>query len=204
MPLLFDKTLNNINNEEYKNFHTSSLKTIGSISAATENDAISVAQQNIMDSNLDINVITIDFCPETGNLLLSKIEPKYERRTHLRLSLIRSNSRDLDEAHLSFMEATKELLSIIKESNETTSVEVTSKIKTREERKYWWTTRYELDKRMQALLNNIENSWFNGVQGFLALKSSMALSLKNLKVSSMRFYIKTYPPGNSLEIQKCL
>ncbi|QID85162.1 separin protein [Saccharomyces pastorianus] len=168
MPLLFDKTLNNINNEEYKNFHTSSLKTIGSISAATENDAISVAQQNIMDSNLDINVITIDFCPETGNLLLSKIEPKYERRTHLRLSLIRSNSRDLDEAHLSFMEATKELLSIIKESNETTSVEVTSKIKTREERKYWWTTRYELDKRMQALLNNIENSWFNGVQGFFS------------------------------------
>lgn len=168
MPLLFDKKLNNIDSEEYKNFHVSSLKTIGNISTATENDAISAAQQNIMDSNLDINVITIDFCPETGNLLLSKMEPKYERRTHLRLPLIRSNSRDLDEAHLSFMDATEELLSIIKESNETTSVEVTSKIKTREERRYWWTTRYELDKRMQALLNNIENSWFNGVQGFFS------------------------------------
>ena len=168
MPLLFDKKLNSIDNEDYRKFRVSSLITSNNISTTTENDKVSAAQQDLMESNLDINVITIDFCSVTGNLLLSKLEPRRKRRTHLRLPLIRSNSRDLDEVHLSFPEATKELLSIIKESNETTSVEVTSKIKTREERKSWWTTRYDLDKRMQTLLNSIENSWFNGVQGFFS------------------------------------
>lgn len=168
MPLIFDKTLNGIDNEEYRKFRVSSLITSNNISTTTENDKVSAAQQDLMESNLDINVITIDFCSVTGNLLLSKLEPRRKRRTHLRLPLIRSNSRDLDEVHLSFPEATKELISIIKESNETTSVEVTSRIKTREERKSWWTTRYDLDKRMQTLLNSIENSWFNGVQGFFS------------------------------------
>ncbi|CAI6521539.1 AIS_HP2_G0019800.mRNA.1.CDS.1 [Saccharomyces cerevisiae] len=182
MPLLFDKALNNIDKTDYRKFHVSSLITTNSISTTTENDAISSAQLDIMDSNLDINVITIDFCSVTGNLLLSKLEPQHKRRVHLRLPLIRSNSRDLDEAHFSFPEARKELISIIKESNETTSVEVTSKIKTREERKSWWTARYELDKRMQTLLNNIENSWFNGVQGFFSpeiVDSSLFVKFKD-------------------------
>lgn len=170
MPLLFDKVLNNIDNKNYREFRVSSLIASNNISTTTESIRVSAAQKDLMESNLNINVITIDFCPITGNLLLSKLEPRRKRRTHLRLSLIRSNSRDLDEVHLSFPEATKKLLSIINESNQTTSVEVTNKIKTREERKSWWTTRYDLDKRMQQLLNNIENSWFNGVQGFLALK----------------------------------
>ena len=168
MPLLFDKTLNNIDNEDYRKFRVSSLITSNNISATLESDVVTAAQKNLMESNLDINVITIDFCSITGNLLLSKLEPQAKRRTHLRLPLIRSNARDLDEVHFSFPEATKELLSIIKKSNETTSVEVTSKIKTREERKSWWTTRYDLDKRLQKLLNNIESSWFNGVQGFFS------------------------------------
>ncbi|CAI6683522.1 AAB_G0021210.mRNA.1.CDS.1 [Saccharomyces cerevisiae] len=168
MPLLFDKVLNNIDNKNYREFRVSSLIAPNNISTITESIRVSAAQKDLMESNLNINVITIDFCPITGNLLLSKLEPRRKRRTHLRLPLIRSNSRDLDEVHLSFPEATKKLLSIINESNQTTSVEVTNKIKTREERKSWWTTRYDLDKRMQQLLNNIENSWFNGVQGFFS------------------------------------
>ncbi|CAI7131350.1 BEM_collapsed_G0021800.mRNA.1.CDS.1 [Saccharomyces cerevisiae] len=102
MPLLFDKVLNNIDNKNYREFRVSSLIAPNNISTTTESIRVSAAQKDLMESNLNINVITIDFCPITGNLLLSKLEPRRKRRTHLRLPLIRSNSRDLDEVHLSF------------------------------------------------------------------------------------------------------
>lgn len=81
------------------------------------------------------------------------------------MPLNRTHTRDLDCMTLTFDDARRELFDIIEKSNASTSVEVTSSITTRDERKKWWQTRYELDHRLQELLNNIEVCWFNGMKG---------------------------------------
>lgn len=50
------------------------------------------------------------------------------------------------------------LSKIIKASNDSTSVQVTSKITTKEERKNWWVKRYTLDSQLEVLLKKFEEN----------------------------------------------
>lgn len=167
MPLYYDKALTAIGTDIYDNF---CLLPITSIKdpVATQREKSLAAQRNLCQSPNRFNVISIDYCSVTGSLLVSKIETFSDRKVHLRMPLNRAYTRDLDSKTLSFEQATKELSDIITASNASTSIEVTSSINTREQRKEWWQTRHELDRRLRELLQNIEDCWFNGMKGFFS------------------------------------
>ncbi|CCF60515.1 hypothetical protein KAFR_0K01610 [Kazachstania africana CBS 2517] len=167
MPLYFDKTIVKTNKNVYEKLDLLSFASFQDNVTAERNDVLS-AQEKILNSTHSFNVISIDICPVTGNLLLSKIDTVKKRRILLNIPLNGSNARDLDSLHLSFKEARKELQNIIDESDKTTSAEVTSKITTSDARKAWWRKRYDLDKRLQNLLEKVEATWFNGFRGFFS------------------------------------
>lgn len=167
MPLYYDKALTSIGSEIYRNFNL--------LPVISQKDPVQLQrekcleeQKRIHNSCTSFSVVSIDYCPVTKSLLLSKFETSHKRKVHIRMPLNRAHSRDLDCATLSFEDARKELLQIIEESNASTSSDVTSSITTREQRKRWWQTRYELDRRLQELLECIEVTWFNGMKGFFS------------------------------------
>lgn len=164
MPLHYDKILTTVGSDIYDNF--------GLLPITSFTDPVKLKREKSLEdqkklraSSVPFSVISIDFCPVTKNLLLSKIETCHDRNVHIRMPLNRTHTRDLDCMTLTFDDARRELFNIIEKSNASTSVEVTSSITTRDERKKWWQTRYELDHRLQELLNNIEVCWFNGMKG---------------------------------------
>lgn len=167
MPLYYDKIITTIGSEIYNSFRLLPI-TAFSNPVKLQRDRSLEAQRKLRKSSFPFSVVSIDFCPVTKSLLLSKVETSQERNVHIRMPLNRAHTRDLDCITLTFEDARKELFDIIEESNASTSVEVTSSINTRDERKKWWQTRYELDRRLQELLNNIEVCWFNGIKGFFS------------------------------------
>ncbi|SCV03111.1 LAMI_0H05556g1_1 [Lachancea mirantina] len=112
------------------------------------------------------SIISIDSCELTNDLILSKTDSRGEVHDILRLPLNRHRSRDMDSSEFTFNDALSQMREIIKESSLTTSIEVTSNIKSKEQRKKWWQLRYELDSKLHSLLDKIENTWFGAFKAF--------------------------------------
>ncbi|SCV01005.1 LANO_0F09670g1_1 [Lachancea nothofagi CBS 11611] len=167
LPLHFDKVFTSLGNEIYASFAPNVIETESlSINAEIQN---LLESQSILFSTCQeaFNIITIDVCGITGDLMLSKLESN-KNPICLRLPVSRHSSRDVDETPFKFEDAIRELKCIIEESNRSTSIEVTSKINTKEERKEWWQHRYGLDSRLKTLLTKIERSWFCGFKTFFS------------------------------------
>ncbi|CCC70178.1 hypothetical protein NCAS_0E01080 [Naumovozyma castellii] len=163
VPMYYDKLLSSIDDDLYTDIKL--LPFSSNHEQTRKKQALLSLNESTEFCGLSFDVITIDICSITGNLLLSKLSATNGHKSHLSIPLNRANLRDLDAYSLTFVEAVKELAYIIDESNSTTSVEVTSSIKTKEDRKTWWKSRYELDNRLSSLLHNIETSWFAGLKG---------------------------------------
>lgn len=165
MPFYYDKLFSRLGNEIYESFKPA---LIGGLNApvAREKQAVLETQSKIGTWGDLFNVISIDICSFTGDLLLSKVESDTGKRFNLRLPLNRHTSRDADEATLNFQDAINQLNTIIQESNLTTSLEVTAAINSKEDRRKWWQRRYNLDDRMKELMGRIEFSWLGGFKGF--------------------------------------
>lgn len=110
-------------------------------------------------------IITLDICPYTGDLLLSKsLKDSYNTPFFLRIPLSKRGTED-GSPGLSFIEMTNSLKSIIKQSDISTRPETTSKIKSKEDRKNWWKLRFSLDLELKNLLDHVENDWLGGFKG---------------------------------------
>ncbi|SCW01123.1 LAFE_0D05578g1_1 [Lachancea fermentati] len=166
IPLHYDKLFNNLGGEIYDSFTPKKVEFQGTIVNEFKNSLVEMQLSLQEWSNERFNVIAIDICDITGDLLLSKMESATNKHVSLRLPLNRQSSRDIDEDSLTFKDALQELNMIIKESNHSTSSEVTTSIKSKDQRKQWWKTRYDLDKRMSDLMRKIEESWFSGFKSF--------------------------------------
>ncbi|CAR27262.1 hypothetical protein ZYGR_0I05360 [Zygosaccharomyces rouxii] len=164
LPLFYDNVFSEINHEIYSDFHVLPMNEVP-VPVSTEKEKLLHLQESFRKCSQSFNVISIDVCPANENLLINKLESKSGRMIHLRVPLDRTYTRDLDSHRMTFYEARNELISIVQESNATTSAEVTSAIKTREERRMWWETRYDLDRRLELLITNMEHYWFNGLKG---------------------------------------
>lgn len=164
--LYYEKIFSGMGNEIYEKFVPGKIEPKQS-KAHVFQEQINHTFESFSDkwSKFSFNVFHIDVCSYTGNLLVTKLDSKGERPLHLRLPLNRHNSRDLSEDVLTFDNALKKINEIIESNNKSTSLEVTSSITTQEERKKWWDQRYELDRKLQRLLNVIEDSWFCGFKG---------------------------------------
>lgn len=121
---------------------------------------------NFEDSSLNFNVICFDICKVSDSIILSKYCSILDRWIMLRIPLKGNNSTGLDSEYFSYQDGFNEMQDIIEQNNITTSSKVTSSIRTVEQRRKWWSRRYELDKRLDILLQKITYSWFGGFKGF--------------------------------------
>ncbi|KAI5962792.1 ESP1 [Candida theae] len=127
------------------------------------------------------SVFTIDICEVTGDLLLSKLQSG-QLPTFVRLSLTRFKERESIKT-LTFDEMKKEFERIFQANRESTLYSTTSLVKTIQDRKKWWKTRFTLDYELQELLQHVEKFWFGGFQGIFG---SLASSFNEFKLDLTR------------------
>lgn len=163
MPLHYDKILSSIDKNVYENISLLNILNEGQYVSECLKDCNNFLKKN--STSKEFQIISLDICPKTGHLLISKSYSFNNKTVHARISFDRASSRDLDKEILSFDDARNELREIILQSNVTTSLSITSMIKTKEDRKYWWETRHDLDRKLYSLLMNIENTWLSGIKG---------------------------------------
>lgn len=166
LSLYYEKLFSNMGVEIYDNFIPGSIKSVNPQVAKFKTDFIEV-HSNFAEkwSKFSFNVISIDICQLTGDLLITRFDTNRKKDLHLRLPLNRHHSRDLSEEVFDFDSALSELNSIITANNKSTSTEVTSSINSKEQRKKWWDDRYILDRRLERILNKVEDSWLCGFKG---------------------------------------
>lgn len=110
----------------------------------------------------DWTIVTIDRCPDSDSLLLTRL-------THLgspfvvRLPLLRMKQRGKNTASID--QVFSKLQAIVEASNKSTQVTTTSQIKTKEDRKKWWSTRFGLDLQFESLLDVVCKTWIGGFSG---------------------------------------
>ena len=95
------------------------------------------------------NIVSLDICFESSKLIVSKF--LNGSQSHFSLAVTRRNAK-----YNSFTALINAFKDIVDLSNGTTAAEVTSCVKTKEDRKKWWETRFELDSEMGNLLKYIE------------------------------------------------
>ncbi len=141
------------------------------------------------------SVISIDICPYTGDLLLSKYNSKTTPFI-IRLPTNRQMTEDNDES-FSFSDGLKELYKIIEESDETARRPKNGDIKTKEDRKLWWNDRYELDNKLQKLLHDAEYCWLGGFRGIFQQKKRDSALMGKFRHSFVKT-LKKYLPSRRL------
>ncbi|AEY94740.1 FAAR089Cp [Eremothecium gossypii FDAG1] len=169
MPMYYDKMFSRMGNEVYGSFMPMEVKSMCT-PFFTVQQKVDGIQTNFNSWDEPFQAISVDICKYNGDLLLSKVVSTTGKHFHLRLPLNRHESRDLSQETLTFALLMEELNDIIEKNNRTTSIEVTSVIKTKEDRREWWEERYSLDKRMCDLMRRIEDSWICGFCGFFSQK----------------------------------
>ncbi|KAI5955753.1 ESP1 [Candida jiufengensis] len=122
-------------------------------------------QLNLIPSNWEI--ITLDICDQTGDLILSKFN---KVPVFVRLSLSRFKERESIDT-LSFDELKTKFKEIFAQNRKSTQFSTTSLVKTVEDRKNWWKSRFALDYELQDLCEHIENYWFGGFKSIFSTKS---------------------------------
>ncbi|CCE81412.1 Piso0_002067 [Millerozyma farinosa CBS 7064] len=139
-------------------------------------------------------IITIDTCPISGDLVLSKLMPDYIEPYFLRIASSRFSSVTKSQKLTSFGEIKSYLKDIISRSNSTTSPEMTSQVQTRDDRKMWWKIRFALDLELQELLTCLETDFFCAFRGFFSTKrlpQSTLHSFRNDLTNILRSSIKS-------------
>lgn len=105
-------------------------------------------------------VVSLDICSVTGDLMVTR---------HLSLGVPLALNIPVDRLKdgTRFEDLLKALAHIIDESNKSTKSETTSQVKTKEDRMNWWRIRFDLDLRLQELLQNVEDNLLGGLRGIL-------------------------------------
>ncbi|KAG5422064.1 ESP1 [Candida metapsilosis] len=132
------------------------------------------------------SIVTIDICELTGDLLLSKLRSD-GLPTFVRLSLTRFKQRESIKT-LSFEEMKKDFKRLFESNRKSTQHSTTSQVKTIEDRKKWWKTRFTLDYELQELLQHVEKFWFGGFKGIF---EPIGPSFDNFKLDLMKI-LKTH------------
>ncbi|CDK28566.1 unnamed protein product [Kuraishia capsulata CBS 1993] len=142
-------------------------------------------------------VISIDICSITGDLLISSFQPSSESQIYARLPLNRHAARDVNERSLTFLDGLKELKTIIHESDQTTDVSRTSKVKTKEDRAEWWKERGELDLKLQNLICDAEYLWLGGFRSIFNTRKIDPHDLQDFKLKFLDILAAHLPSRNT-------
>lgn len=111
------------------------------------------------------NVLSLSISADQTEFVISKIR---NGRTPflLRLPLKRGTSDEEEEEEFTFDEGKQEMREIIKLAN--TSAHDARSRTDRNSKKEWWALRESLDRRLETLLQNIENVWLGGFRGIFS------------------------------------
>ncbi|KAJ5145730.1 Peptidase C50 separase [Penicillium bovifimosum] len=108
------------------------------------------------------NVLSLSLSADQTEFVVSRLQ-KDRSPFLLRLPLHRGNSEDDEEEQFTFEDGKEEMRTLIKLANESAHA---AKLQTdKRSKKEWWNTREALDRRMESVLQNIENIWFGGFRG---------------------------------------
>ncbi|KAJ6016909.1 hypothetical protein N7451_000288 [Penicillium sp. IBT 35674x] len=108
------------------------------------------------------NVLSLSLSADGTEFVVSRLQ-KNRSPFLLRLPLRRGNVDDDEEEQFTFEDGKEEMQEVIKLANESAhaaKAQIDKKMK-----KEWWKTRETLDRRLESLLQNIENLWFGGFRG---------------------------------------
>lgn len=198
MPQYYDKLLSKVNSKLYKDFILLNFEVKNELPSIIK--AEQLFQKDKCDNQEDFcyDIICIDICPATGNLLLSKVHSYDNEKRYLNIPLNGAYFRDLDGIRLTYSDAVNELTNIIESSNKSVSREVTSTIATSEDRKGWWHNRYDLDKKLGNLLQKIEKSWFGGFKSFFSHKKINETHFKEFVITFYEILHKNLPSRKNM------
>lgn len=142
------------------------------------------------------NIISIDLCPLTNDLVLTKLNGSY---FNVRLPLTRFNSRNVSESILTFSDAIQYFNNLISQNNETTRFSTLNKGKdiSLNDKKQWWKSRYQLNMKLSKLLENIENCWLGGFKGLFGMVDHEGPVFDEFKRKLFRVFDAYLPSRNS-------
>lgn len=178
LPHQYERLLCRIDNTLYQQFKLLEFREPSVIEVSKYLKSEEENTQIRLNNDCRFRIITIDVCPLTGSLVLTRVDQATCQTQKITIPLRSVSFRDIDSVHLPYSKVMEELNSIISQSNQSVSRDVTSAIHTSEGRKEWWKTRYSLDKRLQDLLSSVEKTWFGGFSGFF---SDTELNTANFK-----------------------
>ena len=110
------------------------------------------------------NVLSLSLSADCTEFVVSRLH-KGHTPFLLRLPLKRGNS-DEDDEQFTFEDGRQEMQELIKLANE--SAHAAKAQVDKQMKKQWWKNREALDRRMENLLQNIENVWFGGFRGIFS------------------------------------
>ncbi|KAL4993717.1 Separin [Aspergillus recurvatus] len=110
------------------------------------------------------NVLSLSLSADRTEFVVSRLH-RGRSPFLLRLPLRRGNSED-EEEQFTFEDGRDEMKELIRLANESAHA---AKLQVdRQMKKEWWKNREALDRRMENLLQNIENVWFGGFRGIFS------------------------------------
>ncbi|KAI9726637.1 MAG: hypothetical protein M1828_001004 [Chrysothrix sp. TS-e1954] len=138
----------------------------------------------------------IDIIPDTWTVISLNLDKNCNHLTAtrytydqtpfiLRLPLERQNSDETEEPTFSYAQAHKELMDIIKASDDSVSrgKDELASSTAKSAKSKWWNERELLDDRMHRLLLNIESAWFGGFRGILSSAKCFPESLSRFEAA---------------------
>lgn len=120
-------------------------------------------------------VVTLDYVLPTNSLIVSKYDSQYDEPIFVNLSLTEKTDPN------SFDCITNMIKNVITESDRTTQYDITSKVKTYDQKLEWWSVRKALDKKLGNILDEIDSSWFGGFNSLFQLKEVYPCEVKNIR-----------------------
>ncbi|PTU17805.1 hypothetical protein P175DRAFT_0486501 [Aspergillus ochraceoroseus IBT 24754] len=111
------------------------------------------------------NVLSLSLSADQTEFVVSRLH-RGRSPFLLRLPLKRGNSEDDEEEQFTFEDGRDEMQEIIRLANE--SAHAAKHQVDRQAKKEWWKNRGALDRRLENLLQNIENVWFGGFRGIFS------------------------------------
>ncbi|KAJ5099300.1 hypothetical protein N7532_006301 [Penicillium argentinense] len=134
---------------------------------------------NFAENYIDIlpeswNVLSLSLNADQTEFVVSRLQ-KNRSPFLLRLPLRRGNSEDDEEEQFTFEDGKEEMQELVRLANESAHA---AKLQTdKQMKKDWWKNREALDRRMEGLLQNVENIWFGGFRGIFSPLSRHSAAL---------------------------
>ncbi|KAH7890369.1 peptidase family C50-domain-containing protein [Phlebopus sp. FC_14] len=159
------------------------------------NSLIPSSSNNISSIPHNWAVIHISLTSDKSNMLVSRLHTCSESPVLFSIPLRGRRDGDVDGAHLTLDDAFNELRDIVRLSDEGTRRATHVRNDDPQARAAWWAERMALDKRLEALLDNVEFCWLGAFKTILSPPQKTSLDvIDDLRTRLERVFKRSLPP----------